>query len=199
MDDFKPTLPPVLQAIQTDTQELGFSMSSDPLTGSLLKTLAASKQGGRLLELGTGTGLSTAWLLAGMDEEATLLTVDNDSAVTEIAQKHLGHDPRLTIKTTDGISLLQQLQGHPFDFIFADTWPGKYNHLDLALNLLKIGGIYLIDDMLPQTNWSDDHTEKAVALLEKLNSLPNFTLTQLSWSTGLALLVKTAKILPLAE
>ena len=47
-------------------------MPSDPLTCTLLRTLAASKPGGQFLELGSGTGLSTAWLLDGMDARATL-------------------------------------------------------------------------------------------------------------------------------
>jgi predicted O-methyltransferase YrrM len=43
-------------------KNLDFGMASDPLTGALLATLAASKPGGRFLELGTGTGGATAWL-----------------------------------------------------------------------------------------------------------------------------------------
>src|SRR5262249_2767374 len=56
-------VPPVVDAILRDTREMGFSMASEPQTGSLLRTLAASKPGGRFLELGTGTGVATAWLL----------------------------------------------------------------------------------------------------------------------------------------
>jgi predicted O-methyltransferase YrrM len=36
---------------------VGFTMASDAWTGALLRTLAAAKPGGSLLELGTGTGL----------------------------------------------------------------------------------------------------------------------------------------------
>jgi predicted O-methyltransferase YrrM len=54
-------------------------MASEPLVGALLRSLAASKPGGRFLELGTGTGVATAWLLDGMDDRATLVSVDNDA------------------------------------------------------------------------------------------------------------------------
>ena len=54
-------------AIHAATEVLGFQMSSDLRTGVLLRTLAASKAGGKLLELGTGTGIGTSWLLDGMD------------------------------------------------------------------------------------------------------------------------------------
>ncbi|MEM7346362.1 MAG: class I SAM-dependent methyltransferase, partial [Chloroflexota bacterium] len=177
--------PAVLKAISEDTVALGFNMASSSRTGTLLRTLAASKCGGRFLEVGTGTGLSTAWILAGMDDNATLITVDNDPAVTQIAQKHLGQDPRVTIKTMDGVEFLQDTQGEQFDYIFADSWPGKYDELELALNLLKVGGFYIIDDMLPQENWPVGHDKKVKALLETLESLSNFTLTKMNWDTGL--------------
>jgi len=38
-------------------------MPSDVMVGALLRLLAAAKPGGRMLELGTGTGLATAWVL----------------------------------------------------------------------------------------------------------------------------------------
>lgn len=64
--------PKALAAIWADTRALGFTMASEPLTCSLLRTLAASKPSARFLELGSGTGLSTAWLLDGMDSRSHL-------------------------------------------------------------------------------------------------------------------------------
>jgi predicted O-methyltransferase YrrM len=191
MDQYAHLNPPaILDAIQQDTTALGFTMASDPLTGSLLRTLAASKRAARFLELGTGTGLSTAWILDAMDGESTLLTVDNDPKLTAVAHTHLGEDVRLTIQTTDGIALLESLQGESFDFIFADTWPGKFDRLDLALNLVKVGGFYIVDDMLPQPNWPEEHAAKVAALLDTFDHLDNFRVTKMEWATGLVLLVR---------
>src|SRR3954467_2047419 len=98
LDDHAQANPPTeLAAIQQETTANGFTMPSESLTGALLRSLAASKSGGRLLELGTGTGLATAWMLAGMDTGATLTSVDNDAAVQAIAQRHVGHDSRLRL------------------------------------------------------------------------------------------------------
>jgi predicted O-methyltransferase YrrM len=184
--------PPVLAAINQDTMALGFKMASDPLTASFLRTLVASKKQGRFLELGTGTGLATAWILSGMDDRSTLITVDHDMAVTQVAQKHLGHDPRLTIKTMDGLEFLKGIQGQQFDYIFADAMSGKYERLDLALNCVKVGGFYIIDDMLPQENWPPGHAKKVEHLIATLEGLKNFSLTKMGWATGLMALVRNA-------
>src|SRR5437016_1009202 len=115
-------VPKILPSILKATAASGFTMASDAQTGSLLQTLAASKPGARLLELGTGTGLSTAWILAGMDAASTLVTVDNDEAVQSLARRHLEEDARVTFRLMDGGAFLESLAGPQFDFLFADTW-----------------------------------------------------------------------------
>src|SRR5687767_6743343 len=121
--------PAALAGIERDSQRLGFALACEHRTGALLATLAASKPGGRLLELGTGTGASTAWLLAGMSADATLLSVDSDERVVSVARRYLGGDPSLTLQVGDGGEAVGKLAAG-FDLIFADAWPGKYSHLD---------------------------------------------------------------------
>lgn len=177
------------RAILARSQAAQFQMNSDLLTGSLLRTLAASKPGGSFLELGTGAGLGTCWILAGMDAGSALTSVENDPRVLAIARDEVGADPRLTLIEADGADFLANC-AQRFDFIYADTWSGKYSHLDLALNLVKPGGIFLVDDMLPQPNWPEGHDTKAAQLIATLEALPDFSLTKLSWSTGLIMGVK---------
>jgi predicted O-methyltransferase YrrM len=172
------------------THLLGFTMSSDPLTGALLSTLAATKPAGQLLELGTGTGLSTAWILAGMDAEATLTSVDNDAACLDVACQALGHDQRLSLALADGGEWIARHADDRYDYVFADTWPGKYFFLDQVLALLKPGGLYIIDDMLPQPNWPEGHAEKAADLLATLTARPGLVVVQQSWATGIVIAAK---------
>jgi predicted O-methyltransferase YrrM len=164
-----------------------FDMASDKTTGQWLRALAASKPQGRFLDLGTGTGLSACWILDGMDAGSTLLTVDNDPALVAVARKHLGHDPRLSFVVDDGEAVLRRLgaEGARFDFIFADTWPGKIYHRDLALDLLADHGLYLVDDMRPAADWPDEHAANMAALVADLNGREELVCVQLDASTGL--------------
>src|SRR4051812_46404885 len=110
-------VPAALEAIHRDTQAIGFTLASEPQTGSLLQSLAASKRGGRFLELGTGTGVGTAWLLAGMDAASHLDSVDSDPAVSAVARRHLGGDSRVTFHVTDGAEFLSRMAPQRVDFI----------------------------------------------------------------------------------
>lgn len=182
--------PSAVAAIIRDTEAMAFGMVSEAKVGAFLAALAASKPGGRLLELGTGTGHGTAWLLAGMDSGAQLDTVDTDPIVVAVAQRHLGSDARVTFHITDGAQFLEQSQPGTFALIYADAWPGKFSHLDLALSLLQPGGIYIIDDLLPQPNWPKGHAPKVPALVDLIESRPEFVTARLAWASGLMLVVR---------
>jgi len=184
--------PEVLEAIYKATEELGFTMASEPKTGALLAVLAASKPGGRILELGTGTGIGTAWLLAGMDGDSHLETVDSDANVVAVARQHLARERRVTFHIVDGAEFIGSAQPRTYDLIYADTWPGKFTHLDEALSLLRAGGIYFIDDLLPQPNWPEGHASKVPPLIEALQGRSGFVTVNLSWASGLMIVVRTA-------
>jgi predicted O-methyltransferase YrrM len=185
-------LPKVLELIEAETKALGFTMGSLPLTGAFLRVLAASKPGANVLELGTGTGLSAAWMLDGMDADSSLATVDNNATYVEIAQRHLGSDSRVTFFVEDGSEFLVNNQGKQFDLIFADAWTGKFSDLDLALALLNRGGYYVIDDLLPQPLWTENHAPKFQSLLQLLAQRDNLIPCPLAWSSGLLVAVKNA-------
>ncbi|CDN12941.1 cytidine/deoxycytidylate deaminase/nudix/methyltransferase domains protein [Richelia intracellularis] len=66
-------LPEIVQKILAKTEDIGFPMVSEPLVGSLLRTFVTSKASGHFLELGTGTGVATGWILDGMDAQSKLI------------------------------------------------------------------------------------------------------------------------------
>jgi predicted O-methyltransferase YrrM len=193
MDDATNLNPPAeLRDLLAVTQTMGFGLSSDMLTGSLLRTMAASKPAGQVLELGTGAGAGACWLLDGMDAASRLHTVDIAEGNVAVAKQFLGNDKRVTFYIEDGGAAILRMKsyGMKFDLIFADTMPGKYTHLDDALALLKAGGLYVIDDLLPQPTWPEGHAEKVPALIAALEARKDLRITKLNWSTGLILATK---------
>jgi len=188
--------PAVVDGIVADTEAMSFNMISEEKVGSLLAALAASKPAGRFLELGTGTGHGTAWLLAGMDAVSVLDTVDTDESLVAVARRHLGDDSRVRFHIMDGAAFLGGSEQAQYDLIYADAWPGKFSHLDEALALLRPGGIYLIDDLLPQPNWPEGHAPKVPALIEDIERRDEFTTVKLAWASGIMLVTRRAFMPP---
>jgi predicted O-methyltransferase YrrM len=165
-------------------------MASEPLVGAMLRTLAASKPGGHFLELGTGTGIATAWLLGGMDIHSTLISVDTDEKAQQVARDCLGADRRLTLVISDALEFLRAQNAESFDLVFADAMPGKYDGLDDALGVVRAGGFYIIDDMLPQPNWPDGHATRVPVLIEQLATNRNFEILPIVWASGVVVAVR---------
>ena len=183
-------LPERYGVLMEKSSELEFSMASDRFVGSMLKTLVAAKPKGNFLELGTGTGLSLAWMVEGMCKKSQLTTIDNDPELTNMADTYFGNDDRVNIICGDAGTWINEYRGEPFDLIFADAWPGKYADLDGTLALLSKGGFYVIDDMLPQKNWPIGHEDNAARLIRDLETKKDLVLTKMNWSTGIIVAVK---------
>jgi predicted O-methyltransferase YrrM len=203
-------LPAQLPDILRATEAHGFLLASEFRTGSLLRTLAATKPGGRFLEIGTGTGVGTCWILDGMDANARLFTVDRDSQ-NAIAQTYLGGDSRVQFHLGDAEDFLRSMEPGQYDFIFADAGPGKMTFLEEALRGLAPGGIYVVDDLLPEVTRpvasqagedaagqtthvlkhpDPDRQARVDAFIAAIESRDDLLLTKLAWASGMIIATK---------
>jgi predicted O-methyltransferase YrrM len=178
------TEPPALARIREIAKTAHFEMSSEPLVGSLLATLAASKPGGTIVEIGTGIGAGTSWLLAGMDENAHLTTIDISQVLVLLAQSQLRGDHRVEFVCADAAQWLDDYNGDPIDLAFVDWRNGKFEQLDRLIELLAPGGLYVVDDLLPQPTWPEDHEER---IAQFWNAWPreDMVATPMAWASGL--------------
>jgi predicted O-methyltransferase YrrM len=84
-------LPQPVRLAGERAEHAGFAMSCDPGTGRLLAVLAAAvPPNGRVLELGTGTGVGTAWITHGLQGRADVevVTVEIDAATAALAAQY---------------------------------------------------------------------------------------------------------------
>jgi predicted O-methyltransferase YrrM len=145
----EPEAPELVRRAVEAAAAAGFECSCLPATGRLLAALAAAKPGGRLAESGTGHGVGTAWLSAGMAGPAGLVTVEQDPARAEAARALRPADPRVSVLTGDWTLLREH---GPFDVFFCDGG-GKRDDPAGVIDLLAPGGVLVMDDFAPSTGW----------------------------------------------
>ena len=163
-----PDLPDIVAASLARARDSGFPLSCEPEVGRLLATLAAAvPKDGSILEMGTGVGVGTAWIVHGLGarEDVRVTTIDVDAATAAIARGG-AWPPFVSILVADVLSVLDELGS--FDLIFADAQGGKWTGLSRTIAALRPGGLLLVDDMTPPT-WINDahrvHTERVRATL----------------------------------
>ncbi|WRZ95483.1 hypothetical protein OHB54_44570 [Streptomyces sp. NBC_01007] len=105
---------------------------------------------------------------------------------TQAAAAHLGQDSRITFVQDDADRwVARNRAGSLFDLAYVDCRPGKILRLADLLALLEPGGLYIVDDLLPQDTWPADHPERVNDFLAHLPDIPNLLATQLRWASGL--------------
>jgi predicted O-methyltransferase YrrM len=136
--------PPVREAL-TIAERLEFTNSCAPEVGRLLYVLASHCRGRRIGEIGTGCGVGAAWMAAGMDPAARLVTVEIDLERATAARELFRAYPTVRVMMGDWRTLGAE---GPFSLLFADGGRAKLQ-VNGVLSLLEPGGLVVIDDLMP--------------------------------------------------
>jgi predicted O-methyltransferase YrrM len=118
----------------------------DPVTGSLLRVLAATCAAKSVVELGTGAGVSGLWLLRGMAVEGVLTTVDPETEHQRLAKQTLNEagygSGRVRLIAGEALNVLPKLSDGAYDLVFCDAVRSEnLDYLAASLRLLRPGGL----------------------------------------------------------
>jgi len=163
---------------------LGFGQASEDDVGRLLRTLAAAvPRGGRVLEIGTGTGVGTAWIVDGLEprSDVEVVSVEVETSRAERARS-IAWPGWVTIVVGDVLEELARLG--TFDLVFADAQAGKWTGLDRTVAAVKPGGLLVVDDMLVGPTAPPDLAERQAGVRAALFAMAELVPVELAWSSG---------------
>jgi predicted O-methyltransferase YrrM len=168
------------------------------VTGGLLETLAAATQAKRAVEVGTAIGVSTLHLSRG-GAHVTSFEVDPErhAAAREYLRRG-GFEPDLRLQdATEGLAALEP---GSFDLAFIDGPKAGYEtHLEQAVQLLRPGGLLLVDNVLmgggaatgePTNQWGADSVALIRAFNEGISRRGDLRATFLAVGDGVAMGVR---------
>ena len=118
--------------------------------GRLLHLLAAQRGRSRAAEVGSGCGVGTAWLAAGLPPGVPLYTTELDATRAAAVRELFAADDDVHVLEGDWRETLPPEA--PFDLVFLDGGHWKqepYEAGDRAVGLLAPGGILIADDFTP--------------------------------------------------
>lgn len=117
----------------------------DPVTGSLLRLLVGVSGARAVVELGTGAGVSTLWMLRGMHPEGVLTTIDPETEHQRLAKQSLGEagygSGRVRLIAGRALEVLPRLTDGAYDLVFCDAARTENtDYLAASIRLLRSGG-----------------------------------------------------------
>lgn len=173
--------------------ELGCTPVS-PGTGAVLSLLASTADARAVVEIGTGTGVASLWLLRGMRDDGVLTTIDHE------AEHHLAakdafteaeiRPTRVRVITGRAQSVVPRLTDAGYDMVVIDADVDSYDdYLEQAIRLLRVGGLLVIpnalnNDLVPDPARRDPATVAARQVVKKLSDDERVTTTLLSAGSG---------------
>lgn len=126
-------------------------MISGHVQGRVLEMMVRMLRPRRVLEIGTFTGYSTLCIAAGLDDGATVDTVEIDDELEDIAASFFARSPhghKIRPHTGDALEIAPAL-GAEFDLVFIDGDKRQYpDYLQMAMGLTRPGGFILADNVL---------------------------------------------------
>lgn len=199
---------PVLQRCQAETQAgESPSMQISPEQGAFMQTLALATGARRALEVGVFTGYSALAVILAMQSrhggDARLVACDISEAYVARARgywREAGVDQLVETRigpAADSLkALLAEGQAASFDLMFIDADKTGYDaYYELGLELLRPGGLMLIDNMLwggsvADPNEHDDSTDALRALAHKIAADDRVDATLATVGDGVSVVVR---------
>ena len=146
--------------------------------GAALRFLASVLDARSVVEVGTGTGVSGLWLMAGMRADGVLTTVDIETEHQRLARESFKEAaiPTQRVRTIAGAALdvLPRLTDGHYDIVFCDGDKTEYSaYLDEAMRLLRPGGVVAFDNALWHDRVADpsQRDEETVAIRDLTNTI----------------------------
>lgn len=150
IDSFDKGNTPLLNEIEREAKADGVPVIR-PATQQLLRFLMAAHKPMRILEVGTGVGLSALLMKEYAPEGCQITTIEKYEKRIPKARENFaraGQDKAITLLAGEAADILQDLEDS-FDFIFMDAAKGQYIHfLTDVVRLLKGGGLLVSDNVL---------------------------------------------------
>lgn len=145
-------MPELVQASKLLAKRNDFENSCSDEAGRLLSVLVGQITQGEILEVGTGFGVGSSWILSSIAPTVKFITVDNSKEKIDATANHIRHNQAEFI-CGDWKEVIAK---GPFQFIFADAAAAKTIEGELLFNTLNIGGMLFMDDFTPEEQFPDE-------------------------------------------
>jgi caffeoyl-CoA O-methyltransferase len=117
----------------------------------LLEAFVVAMQARRVLEIGTFTGVGALSIASRLPPGGTLITLEADASVAEIARRHIEASPwrdRIELVLGDARETVHAVEG-PLDLVFIDAWKPDYvTYYEAVVPKLADHGVIVADNVL---------------------------------------------------
>ena len=194
----------ILRELREETAQMEYSaMQISPEQGAFMSFLVELIQAKRTLEIGVFTGYSALVVAMALSKDGIVTACDVSEEWTNVGMKYWKKaqvEDKIDLRIGPALKTLDQLlsegKQETYDFSFIDADKIEYQgYFDKSLELLRIGGLIAIDNVLWGGSVIDDSIQdsstKAIREFnENLSSDPRVSISMVPIGDGLTLACK---------
>ena len=185
------------------SRAIALELGIDPVTvgtGALLRAIAGMRQAKAAVEIGTGTGVSGLWILAGMAPDGVLTSIDVEAEFQQVAAESFraAHIASHRTRLINGraLEVLPRLAASAYDMVVVDAAPEETAaYVRHAERILRTGGALVVPNALWFGNVADParrdpHTVMMREVCRELEESESFDLALVPTGEGVAVAVR---------
>lgn len=172
--------PELFKQLREQTAQLKQAkMQISPDQGQFMALLTKLMDVKKALEIGVFTGYSALWIASSLPEDGKLVACEINEATTILAREYwqkAGFAERIELRLGSALTTLEELltagEAGTFDLVFIDAdKSNQENYYEMALQLVRPGGLILLDNMLWHGRVADPAIDdKSTQLIRQLNA-----------------------------
>lgn len=144
-------------------REVALELGAEPIspgTGALLRVLAAARDARAVVEIGTGAGVGSLWILEGMNRDGVLTTIDPEGEFHRAAREAFRASHVATHRSRfindRALNVLPRMAEDAYDMVVIDG-PAEEtpDYLDHATRMLRRDGVLVVTNALWYGNVAD--------------------------------------------
>lgn len=181
-------IPSLVQRAENLAEQMNYSDSTSREVGRLLQLLASQFLSGVLVEIGTGCGVASAWIISALAPGASFFTVEANVARAAAARALFDAYPNVHVVHGEWRQLLRMGQ---FSMLYAGMEGPRLNEPERFLQTLRPGGLMLLDRLRPAEKLPLDPHRKPDKVRDFYLNDSRLLATEVQVSSGESVLLAT--------
>jgi len=143
----KTYIPPLVTRAMKLAEQMNYTCPCSVESGRLLQLLASQLQSGVIGEIGTGCGISAAWIVSALSPGTSFFTVEENPLRAAAARALF--DPLLNVRVIHG-SYTDFLRNWRFGLLYAGQSSESRPEPEVFVHALRTGGLLVLDGLTPE-------------------------------------------------
>ncbi len=179
-------IPPLVKRAKNLAGQMQYKGGCSNGTGRLLRLFSSQFQSGVVGEIGGGCGVGSAWIISALAPGTSFVIVEEDPALSAVMRTLFENLPSVRVIHGEWHDIVRF---GPFSMVYVNAIKANQCAPEVLLQSLRIGGMIVMDGLLPQEQMPSLMRERSDSLRSFWLNDPRLLATEILVSSSEAVIL----------